>query len=415
MKIVKAGLIISGIAVLVLGLVAALNWQRVMQLYSAITLFDEEYIVENFVHMDKLFPTAEVISSSEPFVFQKNEKMLPEFFEYNGKQAYLSEFLDRSQTTALLVLHGDEVTHESYYKGTTEKDLRISWSVAKSFLSAMFGVAVDQGHIKDLNQPVTDYVPELVGSGYDGVSIKNVLQMSSGVKFDEDYQDFNSDINRFGRLMALGGSYDEFAASLVKEREQGTYLHYVSIDTHVLGMVLRKATGQSILEYFNEHLWSRIQPEGNTFYITDFQGEPLVLGGLNMRTRDFAKFGKLYLDNGRWKGQQVVPEDWVKRSVTPDAPHLIPGKRDTSDMALGYGYQWWIPENSDQEFMAIGVYDQFIYVNQKANVVVVKNSANRKFMDNGFESAVESIAAFRAIAKSLADNKTNTSNLAAID
>ncbi len=382
-------------------MVMAMNWPRVAQLYNTITLFDEDVIVDNFIHMDQLFTTKEVVSTSEPYYFDFNPVSLPETFSYLEAERSVSEFLERSQTTALIVLKGDVLTHESYYQGTHLEDRRISWSVAKSFLSAVFGVAVDQGHIKDLNEPVTAYVPELNGSGYEGVTIKNVLQMSSGVRFNEDYDDFSSDINRFGRLMALGGSFDEFAAELVSEREQGTFLHYVSLDTHVLGMVLRKATGMPIVDYFNQHLWSKIQPEANTAYITDETGQPMVLGGLNMRTRDFAKFGKLYLDNGRWNGEQVIPEAWVRSSVTPDEEHLKPGKRDSSDLLLGYGYQWWIPVNADQEFMAIGIYDQFIYVNQKANVVIVKNSANKNFMNNNFESAHETVAAFRAIAESL--------------
>ena len=118
-------------------------------------------------------------------------------------------------------------------------------------------------------------------------------------------------------------------------------------------------------------------------------------------SRDFLRFGKLYRDNGVWNGQQVIPAHWVKHSVTPDAPHLEPGKRDSSKMTLGYGYQWWIPENADQEFMAIGIYDQFIYVNQKANVVIVKNSANVNFTDNNYESASVSVAFFRSVVDSL--------------
>lgn len=400
-KVIKLSASLLGLLLAVVLILAAFNWGKVTQLYNVVTLFEEDVIVENFVQMDQLFDTKEIKGELAPFSFPKNEKPLPLNYVYNGEEISLDSFLDRTSTTALLVLQGDKITHESYYQGTNAEDKRISWSVAKSFLSAMFGIALEKGEIKNLDQAVTDYVPELKGSGYDGVSIKNVLQMSSGVHFNEDYQDFNSDINRFGRLMALGGSFDEFAASLHNEREPGTYMHYVSMDTHVLGMVLRSATGQSIEEYFNTNLWTPLRPEASTHYIVDSAGEPMVLGGLNMRTRDFAKFGKLYLDNGKWLGKQLVPYDWVRASVTPDAPHLMPGKRDTADLVLGYGYQWWLPVNADQEFMAIGVYDQFIYVNQKANVVIVKNSANTHFMDNNFESALETVEAFRAIANSL--------------
>ena len=189
-------------------------------------------------------------------------------------------------------------------------------------------------------------------------------------------------------------------------------------NTHVLGMVLRKATNRDFIDYFNEKLWSKMGMESNASYIVDSLNEPMVLGGLNIRTRDFARFGKLYLNNGKWQGNQLVPEDWVKASVTPDASHLMPGERDNSDISLGYGYQWWIPVDADQEFMAIGIYDQFIYVNQKYGVVIVKNSANRQFMDNDFESMFKTVEFFRTVAKSLDKNHSKNkeqSGLAAVN
>ncbi len=380
---------------------AALNWGTLTNLHKVITLFDEDKIVNNFVSMQEALPTITIASASEPYYFNKAEQALPESFVFNAQTFKTNDFLKETATTALVVLHDESITHESYYLGTTAEDKRISWSVAKSFLSALVGIAVEQEKIKDLNDLVTDYAPSLKGSGYDGVTLKNVLQMSSGVRFNEDYKDFFSDINRMGRLLALGGSFDEFAASLETEREQGQYLHYVSVDTHVIGMVLRGATGEPIVDYFKKHLWDHIQPEADTFYLTDELGEPMVLGGLNMRAVDYLKFGKLYRDNGRWNDKQIVPEAWVKESTTPDAPHLMPGKRDSADLDLGYGYQWWLPINADQEFLALGIYDQFIYVNKKAGVVIVKNSANINFTDNNLESASVAVEFFRAVAKSL--------------
>lgn len=380
---------------------AALYAPNLKRLYDAVTLFDEDLIVNNFSTMDRMFDTVEIQPTGPVTSFGEAPQPLPTQFSHNGEVLNTRDFLATTNTTALLVLKDNDITFEEYYLGTQADDRRISWSVAKSFLSALFGIAVSNGDIASLDTPVSNYVPSLKGTGYDGVAIKDVLQMSSGVRFDEDYARFNSDINRFGRLMALGGSIDEFAATLEREREPGTYLHYVSIDTHVLGMVLRAATGEEIEDYFNDYLWSRLGAEDSTLYLVDSDNQPMVLGGLNMRTRDFARFGSVYLNQGYWNGHQVVPADWVTASVTPDAPHLMPGERDTSDMTLGYGYQWWIPENADQEFMAIGIYDQFIYVNQKLGVVIVKNSANTHFTDGHFESMRETVSMFRAIAQTL--------------
>jgi CubicO group peptidase (beta-lactamase class C family) len=168
-------------------------------------------------------------------------------------------------------------------------------------------------------------------------------------------------------------------------------------------MVLRAASGEPIADYFKDNLWNKIQPEASTYYITDESGEPMVLGGLNMRSRDYLKIGKLYRDGGRWNGQQVIPESWVKQSITPDAAHLMPGKRANSGTELGYGYQWWLPKGAEQEFMALGIYDQFIYVDNKSAVVIVKNSAFIDFTENDYESTNESVAFFRSVVKSLSD------------
>lgn len=386
------------LGIIVSAIMAVIYGTELKQLYKVVNLFNEDVIVHNFSNMNKVMPTKLIERSGKVRTFKRLPHKLPESFTFKDNKINLELFLKETKSTALVVIKDEDITFEQYYLGTTENDLRTSWSMAKSYLSAIFGIAVYEGHIPDLNVPVTEYVPQLIGSGYDGVTIKNVLQMSSGVAFNEDYGDFNSDINRFARMMALGGSFDEFAASLVTQRQQGTYMNYVSIDTHVLGMVLRAATGKTIEEYLTQKLWSKLGNEKDAFYIVDGKGEPMVLGGLNATSRDYARLGVLFRDNGLINGEQLVPAQWIKDSITPDAPHLMPGKRDNAKPVFGYGYQWWIPEHSDQEFFAMGIYGQYIYINQKANVVIVKNSANTHFSDNEYESVHKTLAAFRAIA-----------------
>lgn len=402
----KSFLLKVGLAfIVIIVALAAFYKTELKQLYHTVRLFHADVIVQNFSRMESLAPSV-TIARTEPVIeWGKAPAELPETILYEGKEFELNQWLVDSSTTALVVIKGDDLVYEGYYQGTGEFDQRISWSMAKSFLSAIFGVAVYDGLIPDLNAPVTDYVPSLIGTGYEGVSIKNVLQMSSGIHFNEDYGDFNSDINRFGRIMALGGSFDDFAGSFSSNREQGTYMHYVSIDTHVIGMVLRAATGQSIVEYFDEKLWSKLGSERDAIYVTDSRGEPMVLGGLNLITRDYARLGKLYRDFGFYNGEQVIPAQWIEDSITPDAPHLMPGKRDSSSTTLGYGYQWWIPEEADQEFLAVGIYGQYIYINRALDVVIVKNSADINFMDSEPDADYLAMAGFRAIANSISDKE----------
>ena len=289
-----------------------------------------------------------------------------------------------------MVLKDGQMVHESYYLGTADTDLRISWSVAKSFLSALMGIVLEEGDIASIDDQVTKYAPALKGSAYEGATIRNVLNMASGVHFDEDYLDFNSDINKMGRVLALGGSMDEFAAGITeRDRAPGEAWQYVSIDTHVLGMVIRGATGRSIKDLMVEKLLTPLRLEADPYYLTDGYGVAFVLGGLNLRTRDYARMGQLFLQYGVWEGAQLVPSDWVLASTENSAPNRPEG--------VGYGFQWWLPADGDDgEFFARGIYGQYIYINPAKGVVIALNSADRDFTEDG--ANVQNIEMFRAIA-----------------
>ncbi|MDP2561140.1 serine hydrolase [Psychrobium sp. 1_MG-2023] len=398
--------LIRAVSIVMIVLLSAVlwQWQKISQVYYAATLFWPHSIVDNFSNMDRAFNSVKLQQhQAKPWVYEFEE--IASNYQFRESERSVNEFLERSNTTALIVFHQGKIRFEQYYLGTTANDRRISWSMAKSYLSALFGIAVAEGHIRSINQPVTDYVPSLLGTGYQDVTIKQVLQMSSGVAFNEDYGDFFSDINRFGRTIAFGGTFDDFATTLDNERVPGTYMHYVSIDTHVLGMVLRAATGQTYLDYFEQKLWSKLGSESNAYYVADDTGEPMVLGGLNMMSRDYLRLGVAFLNNGKIQGEQVIPVQWIQASTIPDAAYLMPGKRENSDHVFGYGYQWWVPEESEGEFFAWGIYGQFIYINQNLDTVIVKNSANTQFMDNDFNDPYETIEMFRGIARDISKGK----------
>lgn len=404
-KILKWGLRILGVLVVIGGVAAAYNWERIVRLINVNSLFAEENIVRNFSHMDDMFFSAPVPNTSvEPASGEWPEALaaMPETYGYNGNIGNINNRLGEFSTTSILVLHKGAIVHEDYFLGTDKEDRRVSWSMAKSVLSAMFGIALSEGKISSIENPVTKYVDALKGTAYDGVSIRNVLNMASGVKFNEDYLDFNSDIKRMGRVLALGGSMDEFAASIKeREREAGEKRQYTSIDTHVLAMVLRQATGKTLMEYLGEKIWSKMGSGKGFYYLTDGYGVAFALGGLNMRTRDYARFGQLFLKKGKWGDVQVVPEDWVVESTRVSAPHS-----SIDEDELQYGYQWWMPPATDDEFFAVGIYGQYIYINPKADIVVVKTAANREFRADGQSGRsikAENIAIFRAIAEHYSD------------
>lgn len=363
-------------------------WKReqITRLLAVNSLFSEEKIVNNFSHMDAAFLTTPIPRGNGPVSdLPKGTPMtLP---------ADVTTWITDRDVTSLLVMKDGEIVFEDYYLGTREDDRRISWSLAKSYLSALLGVLVDEGKIASLDDPVSDYAPLLKGSAYENASIRNVLNMASGVVFDEDYLDENSDIKRMGRVVALGGTLDEFTASFKDSfATPGETWEYVSIDTHVIGMVVRGATGRSIPDLLSEKIIAPLGLEHDGLYITDGEGVAFVLGGINMTTRDYARFAQMILQNGEYDGKQVVPADWIAVSTKPSAP--------TAEGKIGYGYQWWIPVGSHTgEFQGQGIYGQYLYFDQPAGVVIVTTGADRLFKEPGVSQ--DNIDTFRQITEAL--------------
>lgn len=363
-------------------------WKReeIRRLWAVNSLFEPDQIVQNFSNMDKLFLSTEIDHGTRtytPLPVADDMPVSPD----------VADWIIARDVTSLLILKDGQTVYEDYFLGTSADDLRIGWSISKSFLSAIFGVAVSEGAIKSLDDLVTDYVPELLGSAYENATIRNALNMATGVVFNEDYLDYNSDINKMGRILAMGGRMDEFAAELTEtEDTPGEAWKYVSIDTHVVAMVLRAATGRSLPELMSENLIAPLNMSAAPYFLTDGAGVAFALGGLNMTTRDFARFGQLYAQYGNWNGVQIVPKDWVEQSTLPSAP--------TEVGELGYGYQWWVPVGAAPgEFMARGIYGQYIYVNRAAGVVIASTAADLAFKEEGVSD--QNIAIFRQIAGAL--------------
>ena len=388
------------LAILVLAIV--MYSPNIYKLYKLATLYNEKSIAKNFISIDKIFDTSNPISASEkPFVFEKEDFELPDSYEFEGEQLNLIEGLDHFHTDGLIILHDGKMLFEKYWNGNTKDSKHIAFSVSKSYLSALFGIAIEEGLIKSIDDNVSIYLDDFEGTGYEDVKIKNLLQMSSGIEFNEDYADPNSDINRFARATAKGSSFRDFAKTLKNGKKQGTYNHYVSLDTQVLGMILESVTDMPLREYLYKRIWSKIGTESDAYYIADKTGTDMALGGLNATLRDFSKFGQLYLNEGSWDGEQIVPKSWVLKSHTPDAPHLMPNAGDLSSSEWGYGYQWWVPGDPLTDFTAHGIFNQFIYVDPLSNVVIAKTSSNHRFRSEKEYSKAAHIAMFRSITKQI--------------
>jgi CubicO group peptidase (beta-lactamase class C family) len=357
---------------------------EISRLYFVLTVFDEDKIVSNFSSMGDVFHAVALPRGTGPV------SVLPEG-QGISLDPDMEAWLKERNATSLIVLHDGALVFEDYFLGTGPDDHRISWSIAKSWLAVLFGIIYAEGSIGSLDDPVTRYAPELVGTAYDGVPIRDVLTMSSGVAFDEDYSDFSSDVNRMGRLLAIGGSMDAFTASFSgRDRNPGEEWKYVSLDTHVLGMVIRGATDRSLEDLMQEKLVAPLGLQADGLYLTDSQGTAFALGGLNFTSRDYARFAAMVLADGFWNGQQIAPADWLAEATRPQA-RTTPG-------AMRYGYQWWIPSDGKQgEFLARGIYGQYIYFDRSRDVAIVLTGADTSFQRPGVHALNTSM--FRRIAR----------------
>ncbi|MBX3576792.1 MAG: serine hydrolase [Rhizobiaceae bacterium] len=379
--------------------------QQISEYYAAFEyagIFEPDVIDQNFRSLYTKYASVKVPRSAAPSDLATDERPLPESFAFRGETRSTADWIERTQTTGLLVLKDGVVVHEEYRRGNTADTQSIAMSLSKSTVSFLVGNAVADGLV-DIEQPVDRYAPLLAEGGYKGVRVKDVLQMSSGIGFNEDYGDLTSDIVRY-IIQILTGSVNDFTAHLQNADPPGTLNRYVSADTQVLGMVIEGATKKPLAEYFGERLWSRLGSQADAYWLIDQTGEAIAAGGLNAVLRDYARFGQLYLDEGRnAAGEQIVPADWVRASITPDGAHVQPGRETVNGLpVLGYGYQWWIPgARSGNDFLGIGIYGQFIYVNPARRVVIAKTSAYADYNNTGIEMEDESIAAFQAIANGM--------------
>lgn len=395
--------------VIVLVGVLSLGWvvHFVHRAYQLETLFNPDKIVTNFCNMHRLFHTNLISKSAPVFVFEEKPKTLPKDFRFKGNAISIDDWIAKSGATGLVVIAENKLVFEQYYQGNSAHSQAISWSVAKSFVSALIGFAVADGSIESLQDPVGKYVPLLMSSGYADMPIQDVLEMASGIEFSENYADPDSGISRLGRDIFYGYSTNESIATLQKAGPPGEVFDYISVNTQVLGMVLEAATKQKLATYMQERLWSRLGAEADALWLTDDHGTELGFGGLCMRTRDYARFGLLYMNQGRnFKGEQLLPSQWIQESVNPRTDYLKPGSKKFEGIpTLGYAYQFWIPQGDEGEFLAIGVYGQFIYVNPTRRVVIAKNSAYANYTIDGERMEYESIEAFRAIAQQVGEKR----------
>lgn len=371
---------------------------------ARLTLVEPAHTRWNFQHMAELFPTRTISRAGAVHRLERDPRPLGDVrYAFDGAERTIDEFLERSRTSGIVVLSGGRLVFERYAQGASEETRFTSWSVAKSFVSTLVGIAIGEGRIGSVDDPIVRYVPALAGTAYDGVTVKQALQMSSGVAFSEVYDDDGSDVATFIGLSMLANQVpaNDLMKRFRRAAEPGSVFNYSTGETQVLGWALREATGSSPSAYLERTLWSRLGMEHDATWVLDREGpDAMEVTGccLNAALRDWARFGQLVLQDGVWEGERLLPEGWVAEATVPDAPQvdygaLFPGS------SQGYQYQWWAAPGADHAFSAQGVFGQFIYVNPARGVVIAKASVWPRAWDEGLEA--ETWAAFDAIVDTL--------------
>jgi CubicO group peptidase (beta-lactamase class C family) len=308
-----------------------------------------------------IFPHRDLKASTEPFRFTGADSLTVEETIPADRRAQLDRFLDDNDTVAFLVIRRDTLLLERYYRGHRDTSLSLSFSISKSLLSILVGCAIDDGYIGSVIQPVTDYVPELKPNGFDEVTLRHLLQMTSGMEYAEDENPFGLQARFY-----YGENLEEMLLELKLSHAPGRYFEYKSGENQLLALILSRALpSMTITEYTQERIWEPLGMEYDGLWSVDHEpgGLEKTFCCLAARARDYAKMGRLYLNGGNWNGVQIVSSDWVRESTRLDV---------SEGSSAEYQYQWWLPDAYGTDFMAVGLLGQYVYVSPEHEVILVR-------------------------------------------
>jgi CubicO group peptidase (beta-lactamase class C family) len=331
-----------------------------------------EMAVNTFRNIHRLFPSRRVPASTRPRALQRAAEPLgPITFEDDGRRYDLDGFMETNRVAAVLVLHDGQVKLERYRLGNTERTRWMSMSVAKSVTSTLFGAALQDGYIMSLDDPVTGYVPKLMGTAYDGVTVRDVLMMASGVQWSETYTDPASDRRALleAQIAQTPGGAVEVMSRLSRAAPRGTVNRYSTGETQIAGEVLYRALGRPLSDYLHEKIWQPYGMEADAYWwLESPDGVEIGGSGFSAVLRDYGRLGQFILDGGVIGREQVLPDDWVEEAGSPKT--LVGGA--PLDF---YGYLWWTDTSEqgmrDGAFSGEGIHGQFLYINPAVDVVIV--------------------------------------------
>lgn len=369
-------------------------------------------------HMNEFYPTSITARDSEYkySVKKKIDKNIENItFTPWGetKEITFKDALDINYTDGIIILHKGKIVYENYQSSETERDTRhAAMSLSKSFTGTLAAILVSEGTI-DPNKLVTDYLPELKGSGYEGATVRNVMDMTTAIKYSEDYNDPNAEIWAFslsGQTVKPEGydgpqNYYEYLSNVVKEKdkEHGEEFSYKTINTEVLGWIISRVTSTKLNELLSEKIWEKMGAHYDGYYMISASGIPFAGGGYNLALIDAAYFGETMRCNGRLNGKQVLPKSVTEDIINGGGSEENKKQFEISEeypLLKGWGYRdmWWCTNNSHGAFMARGVHGQAIYVDPKAEMVIARFASSplssNKYIDPHSIPLYEAVAEY---------------------
>src|SRR6202012_3094372 len=340
-----------------------------------------QHLVATYSHFDELVTSRLVRRAPTPWPF----KRAPEpaiSYTFESKRLSLDDYLSRNPATGLLIAKDDTILYEHYQYARSDQDRFLSQSMAKTITAMLIGIAVSEGKIKSIEDLVSTYVPGLANTEYGKTKLRDLLHMSSGVAFSENY-DGKDDVAQLGRDLFNEPGKDPVASVAqfnTRVAPPGTKWHYASSETEILGLVLRAAIGEPVADYLHDRIWGELGTEADESWAIDGTGQEVTFCCFNAVLRDYARLGRLLAHDGAWNGREIIPRQWLMDATTVRSSdtHLAPG---VATKYFGYGYQTWIFPGEQRRFALIGIRDQMILVDPASKLVMVHTAVNRKPYD----------------------------------
>lgn len=319
-----------------------------------------------FRTIEKILKTHTIARGTAVRELPESDRQIAPTFTHAGRTYTVDTYMAAYRVSGVLVLKDGKVILEKYGLGRGPADRWTSFSVAKSLTSTLVGAAIQDGYIKDLGDPITRYIPDLKGSAYEGVTVRQMLMMSSGVKWNEDYTDPKSDVAQAGGQPGDPGVNPmvSYLRKLPRAHPPGTWFNYNTGETDLVGVLVANATGKTLADYASEKIWKPYGMEADAYWVTDPGG--LERGGccISMTLRDYGRVGQFILDGGQAAGRPVVPPWWIAQATTA---------QQTANIPAGYGYFWWMAGPDAHE--ARGIFGQSILTIPQERLIIVTNSA----------------------------------------